>query len=163
MSLAEVARLLDVAPKWVLNTCAALGIPRRYSLKLARRLAVTCAIHEGLGIELAQAFRMAEQGLRAYRGGTAPVTIATGSDVALQIDIARILSTFNIRRSALATSFEPRQRGRRAKRRGPLEAATDWGLDLTLLADNRRKTPEQRVRQLDAMAAFARDVRRVGA
>ena len=39
-------------------------------------------------------------------------------------------------------------------------AAEDYGLDLTLLAANLRRTPAQRLRQLDAMADFRRRARR---
>jgi hypothetical protein len=44
----------------------------------------------------------------------------------------------------------------------PLAAARTYGIDLTLLAANLRRSPEERIRQLDAMLDFARRVRRVG-
>ena len=163
MTLAELAQLLDVDSKCVLNTLTALRRPRRYSLALARRLAVTLAIHKATSVPLVQSFALAERALRSPRSGEAPVTIRTNdSDIGLILDIHRILSSFNVRLSVLRTTFAPRQRGRPAsRRRDPLEAASDWGTDLTLLADNMARTAEQRVRQLDSMAAFARDVQRL--
>lgn len=163
MTLGEFAQLLDVEPKWVLNTMTALRRPRRYTAELAMRLAITLAIHEATGVPLVRAFALAEKALRGYQGGAAPVVTPTiHSDVGLVIDIRRVLSSFNARLSVLRTTFAPRQRGRpSARRRKPLATASDWGIDLTLVADNLRKTPEQRLRQLDSMVAFARGVQRL--
>ncbi len=41
-----------------------------------------------------------------------------------------------------------------------LTAAREYGIDLTLLVANLRRTPEQRLRQLDAMLDFKNRVRR---
>ena len=163
--LAELAFLVDVDGKWVLNTLAALGRPHRYSIALARRLAVTIALQKGSGAPLTIAFSQAEQALRSYQGHDAPVVVPSDDDdVALQVDVHRILSSLNIRLSLLRTNVAPRQRGRpRTRRRDALRVAEKWGIDSSLLADNLEKTVEQRVRQLDAMAAFARQVRRVPA
>lgn len=162
MTLAEFARLLDVDPKWVLNTMSALERPRNYSVGVARCLAVALAIHEGTGSPLTRSFATAVRALRAYPGDGSSVSIATDdADVELLVDIRRILSTFNVRLSVLRASFAPRQRGRpRVRLRDPLQAAAEWGTDLTLVSDNLRKTVEERVRQLDGMAAFARNVHR---
>ncbi len=45
MELAEFARLVNAPAKWVLNALAVLEPGARYSDALARRLAVTRAIH----------------------------------------------------------------------------------------------------------------------
>ncbi len=42
-----------------------------------------------------------------------------------------------------------------------LAAAREYGIDLTLLLANLRRTPEQRLRQLDAMLDFKNRVRRI--
>lgn len=162
MTLAEVAHLTGAPPKWVLNTLAALGRPRRYSEDLARRLAVGRVIHAATGVTLVQSLRMAAQVLGLRRSSAASVIpLAPDSEVTLVVDLHRILSSFNIRYSVLRTTFAPRQRGRpAARRRNRLRAASEWGLDLTLLAGNLAKTPAQRLRQLDAMAAFARRLER---
>lgn len=163
MILAEFAQLLDADPKWVLNTMSALERPRNYSVDVARRLAVARAIHEGTGSPLTRSFAIAERALRAYPRNGSSVRMATDdADVELLVDIHRILSTFNVRLSVLRASFAPRQRGRpRVRLRDPLHAAAEWGTDLTLVSDNMRKTAEERVRQLDGMAAFAGNVRRL--
>jgi hypothetical protein len=114
---------------------------------------------------LIRCFEQAQLVLRSYNGEAAPVLIPTdAAEVELSVDVHRILSSFDVRLSMLKTTYAPRQRGRvPSPRRDPLQAAVDWGTDLTLLADNLGKTVEERVRQLDSMAAFARRVHRVSA
>lgn len=160
MTLAETAYLTGASPKWVLNTMAALGRSRRYSEDLARRMTVARAIHEATGIPLVRSLRTASHLLAGHQNRPAPVTTpGPEREVTLVVDLNRILSSFNIRSSVLRTTFAPRQRGRPAvRRRNALEAASEWGVDLTLLTGNLAQTPEQRLRQLDAMAAFARHV-----
>jgi hypothetical protein len=66
--------------------------------------------------------------------------------------------------SALRTLLHGPQRGRpRRRRTAPLKTAADWGVDLSLLKENLTRTPEERLRQLDGMAAFALNVRRASA
>jgi hypothetical protein len=159
VNLAEFARLVDAEPKWVLNVLTAIGKRPRYSLDLARKLTVTRAVARATGVPIVHAFRLAEGALREDR--SAPVTIPPEAEASVLIDLPRILSSFNIRLSALRTTFAPRQRGRRrARQRDPLRTASEYGVDLTLLADNARRTPEERLRQLDAMADFASRVKR---
>ena len=164
MTLSEFAALLDAEPKWVLNTT--LGSidhrPHRYSLDLARRLTITRVIHTVTSIPLMCAFDLAQRGLDAFaQGSVAVVELVYSGEVGLTLDIGRILSSFSVRLSVLHTIYEPRQLGRPpATRRDKLKAAADWGIDLSLLADNLRKTVEQRVRQLDGMARFASSVAR---
>lgn len=162
MTLAELAYLVGVEPKWVLNTMAALDRAPRYSLAVARRLAVARAIVEETGTSVMRALDLADQALRAGSDGTSPVVVPVEPrEVAVWIDIGRVLSAFHVRLSLLRTTLAPRQRGRPPKRRNPLQIASEWGIDLTLLADNARKSKEQRLRQLDAMVTFAREARRV--
>jgi hypothetical protein len=123
---------------------------------------VTRAIHEAAGVPVARSFALAKQALALFHDGDEPVVLRTGdSTIGVVVDVRRILSSFNVRLSALRTTFAPQQRGRPASRRAnPLQAAADWGTDLTLVADNMAKTSEERLRQLDAMGAFARNVKR---
>jgi hypothetical protein len=166
MTLAAFARLVGTTPKWVLNTLSTLGRRPRYSVDLARRLAVTREIHDGLGVPLSLALALAQQALRVSPAAGSPVTLYAQPDssVALTIDLYRLLSTFNVRLAELRESYAPPALGRpRTRSFDPLAAATEWGLDLSLIRDNMRKTPHQRLRQLDAMHAFAKNVRRASA
>jgi hypothetical protein len=163
MTLAELAFLVAVEPKWVLNTLSALERSPRYSMALARRLAITHAIVEATSASVPRAFDLAGQALRRSRADEPLVVSGLRDDVGVWIDLPRILSSFNVRLSLLRTTVAPRQRGRPPRRRNPLKVASAWGIDLTLLADNARKSKEQRLRQLDAMVRFASEARRVAA
>lgn len=163
MTLAAFARLLDASPKWVLNTLRALGLAPRYTLARAQRFTVMRAVHDGAGMPLPAAYAMAGRALRSWRGDTACVTlsITAHEDVALTLDVYRLLSSVNVRLADVRESYAPMVRGRpRVTRVSAIDAATAWGLDLSLVRDNLRKTPLERLRQLDAMRAFAMNVER---
>jgi hypothetical protein len=162
MTLADVAGLLDAEPKWVLNTLALVGRRRgRYTMTLTRRLAVARAVQVATGMPVGRAFDLAARALRRA-AESAPVTLDTGEPhVSITIDLPRLLSSLSIRSALRRTTIAPRQRGRPPrKRRDPVTAAREWGLDTSLLADNLRKSPQERLRELDAMMAFARTVQR---
>jgi hypothetical protein len=158
MTLAEFAFLLDADPKWVQNAAAALGGSLRYTLPTARRLAVARALAQTADMPLPRAYALTGKALRKAGGSRAPVQVSDDADpVALTIDVFRILVAVSVGLSRLRTMYVPRQRGRPATpRRDPIRAAEDYGLDLSLLAANLRRTPAQRLRQPDAMAEFRR-------
>ena len=163
MTLAAFARLLGASPKWVLNTLRALGLAPRYTLARAQRLTIMRAVHEGAGMPLPAAYAMAGRALRSWRGETACITLPTtaSDDVSLTLDVYRLLSSVNVRLADVRESYAPMVRGRpRATRVSALDAATAWGLDLSLVRDNLRRTPHERLRQLDAMRAFTMNVQR---
>lgn len=162
MTLAEVAHLAGVEPKWVLNAMATLGRAPRYSVTLARRLALTHAVVKATSMPLSRALQTADEALRAASTAKSPVIVPRNARVvAVWVDLPRILSIFSVRLSLLRTTLAPRQRGRPPARRNSLKVAQEWGIDLTLLADNARKSKEQRLRQLDAMVRFAAEAQRV--
>ncbi|MGH7664248.1 MAG: hypothetical protein ACRENI_08145 [Gemmatimonadaceae bacterium] len=162
MTLGELSCLLNVGPKWILNASAALDAPLPYTLPAAKRLAVARALHESLGMPMPRAYEMAADVLRRYAGGRKPVPLPGGDTaVSAAVDVYRILAGVNVGLSRLRSGYAPRRRGRAAAARGDaLLVAADYGLDLTLLASNLGREPAERLRQLDAMAAFRRRVRR---
>ena len=163
MTLSAFARLLGTSPKWVLNTLRALGLKPRYTLELAQRLTIARAVHEGAGMALPAAYALARQALETWSGAAECVTLSlsTSDDVSLTLDMYRLLSSLHVRLADLRETYAPMVRGRpRTKPSNPLDTATAWGLDLSLLRDNLQKTPLERIRQLDAMRAFAANVRR---
>jgi hypothetical protein len=162
MTLAEFAYLLDVDPKWVQNAAATLGGSLRYTLRTAQKLAVARALTESAGMPLPRAWALAGEALRKFGGSNelVPVT-ADGDPVVVTVDVYRIVAAVTVGLSRLGTMYAPRQRGRPAKaRRDPIRAAEEYGVDLTLLAANLRRTPAERLRQLDAMADFRRRAHR---
>jgi hypothetical protein len=107
---------------------------------------------------------LASAALNRYGGDDVPVTLAPhDSDaVVVRIDVGRLLSEVNVRHSQLNSMYAPRQRGRRRRRQDPIKEATALGLDVSLMQANLSRTVTQRLRQLDAMGAFRRNVRRSG-
>ncbi len=170
MTLGEFAYLLDVPPKWIQNVAATLGGSLRYSLTTAPRLAVARALAEALGVPMPRAYAIAADVLRRYDGSREPVPllgaepVGTGGPagpVLVTVDVYRILAAVNTGLARLRTMYAPRRRGRPASApRDPIRVATDYGLDPTLLAANLRRTPAERLRQLDAMVDFRRRARR---
>lgn len=168
LTLAEVAYLADAPPKWVLNTSAALRLHGPYTLALARRLYVVRLLQRATGCSLERAKALAGRLLQGGDASNHPAVASVALDdqgtLCMQLDVARLHSTFAARRSALHTTVAPRVRGRPTTREHePLEAARAWGLDLSLLASNLRRTAAERLRQLDAMADFRRRVTRANA
>ena len=166
-SLAELAYLADAPPKWVLNTCAAVAPGEAYSLELGRRLYAARGLQRALDLSIASAYALAGEVGRAIEAGVAtftPPPHAAAPFLALQFDLVLLASSFAVRRAALRTTIAPRARGRPSRASSsPLAAAEAWGLDVSLLRANLRRTPAERLRQLDAMVDFRRRVRRVAA
>jgi hypothetical protein len=165
LTLAEVAYLADAPPKWVLNTCAALGAGATYTLSVANRLQLVRLLQSTVGCSVERANALAERVLQEENdsdgNGMVSVALDDGGMLRMQLDLARLNSTFAARRSALHTTVAPRVRGRpRTRAQAPLDVAREWGLDLSLLSSNLRRTQTERLRQLDAMADFRRRVRR---
>lgn len=163
MTLAQFAFLAGADPKWVLNVAAVIQWRRRYSLPMARRLAITHAITEASRIPIPTAYDLAGRALRAPAPCDGVLTIAADANdlVSLRVDIFRILAAVSARQARLATSYQAARRGRRpSRRRDPVRAAAEYGLDVSLLRENIRRTPEERLRQLDAMLGFRANVRR---
>ena len=163
MVLAEFVRLIDASPRWVLNALPSLPSTSRYTEAFARRLIVSRAIQTALGTPLSDAFALAQRALRAWDGSATAVTLRVHEtdDVALTVDVYRLMASYYVRLAELRQSYAPRVRGRPRRRAVNAEArAIDWGLDLSLIRDNLRKSPAERLRQLDAMRAFAAGVRR---
>ncbi len=166
MTLAAFALLVDAAPKWILNASAVLHDAFRYSIPHAQRLAAARALQEGASMPLPRAWSLAGEAIPQYTRDRAPVTLTADPDatVSVTLDVHRILAAVSARLSRLRTMHSPRRRGRRSRaHRNPLRAAVEYGVDLSLLEANLRRTPAERLRQLDAMVAFSRSVRRTAA
>ena len=164
MTLTQFAHLVGVDAKWVLNAAAALGLRRPYSLELAREMTMARVIHDDLGVPIGRAMAFSRDALRQFNGERSPVSVTTGrdGDVALTVDVYRALASLYVRLANVRTSYEQRARGRPVTRhRDPIEHAREWGIDVSLLQHNLALTQEQRIRQLDSMAAFSRDVQRL--
>jgi hypothetical protein len=163
MTLGEFAYVIDAEPKWVQNAASALGAPFPHTLPTARRLLIARAVSDETGMPLARAYRVAKEALHRYDGSVRPVRIA-GDDgsVAVSIDVYRLLASLSAGMSRLAMLYAPKQRGRPRRPKDPVRTARAYGVDITLLDANLRRSPAERLRMLDAMVQFQRRVRRVG-
>ena len=163
MTLADFAVLVDASPKWVLNTRAVLGPGIRYTVAVAERLSLVRTLNRDLAISLPRAWALAGEALARTPDPSGLVNFVAGDGTAnLTIDIDRLCSAISTRRSLLTTMPPGRRVGRKPKRRSnPLTAARRYGLDVTLLQANLSRHPAERLRQLDAMAAFRSRVRRM--
>ena len=164
MTLAEFALLVDATPKWVLNTRAVLGSSVRYSVAIAERLALVRLLNRDLSIPLPRAWELAGAALTHTSGPSGMFELVAGDGtVTLAIAVHRIRAAIATRRSQLATMPPRLQAGRKPKRPpNSLMAARRYGLDLSLLRANVARRPDERLRQLDAMASFRSRVRRKG-
>ena len=162
MTLTDFALLVDAPPKWVLNTRAILGPGVRYTVPIAERLALVRVLNRDLGIALPRAWSLAGAALLRPVGQSNVVSVVAGDGlVTLEIDVHRLQAALATRRSQLATMHEPRRAGRKPSRSSnPVFAAQRHGLDVSLLQANLKRSPSERLRQLDAMASFSSRVRR---
>lgn len=162
MTLGAFASLVGADPKWIQNAAAALEGRLAFTPTQARRLAIARALAESTGMPLLQAWEAAAEALSKFAGGREPVSIVLSDPaIGITVDVYRLLARFAARLSWLRTEYQPRRRGRPGRRRDPVVAAKEYGLDPSLLRYNLGRSPAERLRQLDAMNTFRRRVRRV--
>lgn len=164
MRRAQFAEAIGISEKWVHNAAAALGRSLPYTISWARRMTVARAIQAAVPVSLPAADRLAATTLAKAADQTEIVTCASVGGVSVTVDLAHILSAFAIR-LACAEQREPRRPGRPARtgaatRPGARERATAYGIDLSLVDDNLRRTPEERLHALDRNAALIGALRR---
>lgn len=105
---------------------------------------------------------MAGEVLRTTPGPSGLVDLpAEDGIVKLSVDVQRLRAAIATRRSLLVTMPSRRRAGRKPKRQAnPVTVASRYGLDVTLLQANLGRGHAERLRQLDGMAAFSKNVRR---
>ena len=162
MVLGDFSLLVDAPPKWVLNTRAILGLGMRYSIAVAERLALVRVLNRDLSVPLPKAWELAGSAL--LQGASDTVEFAAGDGtVTVVVDLYRLRAAVAVRRAELAIMSPRRRAGRKPGRSSdPLAAAEHYGLDIGLLKANLARQPDERLRQLDAMASFRSRVRRKG-
>ena len=161
MTLAEFRLLVGAPAKWVLNARALLGSGMRYSVAAAERLALTRLLNSDLGIPLPLAWTMAGSVLAGPAAPGSARLIGSDGILEVTIDVERLRSAIATRRAELVNLPPRRRAGRKPGRpSNPVAAAREYGFDVTLLEANLKRTPLQRLRQLDGMMAFSRSVRR---
>lgn len=160
MTLGQFAIAVGAPKRWVQNACAALGLPRRYTEGLARRLAFAKLLKDACRTPLVRAYPLAAAALAAWPGRRTWVHHAPDGVVTVAVDLERFLSDCVTRLSLARCFYAERQRGRATKRRRRGVAWAKWyGVDVTLLHSSLRQTPAQRFQRLEDAAQFFRSVR----
>lgn len=126
-------------------------------MPLARRLAFAHAVKQACGMPLRRAFPLALEALARWPAHKTWELRDPDGTVGLEIDLERFLSDYAVRLSLSRTFYAEKRRGRPRKRklRG-LALAKCWGVDVTLLEESLKRTPEERLRTLERAAEFFR-------
>jgi hypothetical protein len=161
LSPSEFAYLIGVNPKWVHNAALRLKRPIRFSVKEAIRLSLARRVHDEFGIPLPRAVQLANDALHESVEGSFVVE-SSDAFMRLSIDMTRFLIAFNARLSWMRSQAPIPDRGRKP---GPihgdaLTVARTYGLDISLIQANLRRSPAERLRALDENMDFVRKVQR---
>ena len=158
MTLTQFAIATGADPKWVKNALSALHLPGAYSEQAACRLGLARVIHTSSGLPLKRAYELAT-GVLSSPVGVSVISEASDASVQVTVDVERYLSTFRLRMAA-ARRYQERGRGRRGKAPAdPIAFAREYGIDISLLESNLRRTPEERLRTASANSDFIRSFR----
>lgn len=162
MTLGQFALAVGASKRWVLNALAVLGRRPPYTVQLARRLSLARLMKQAFGVPLRRAFDLAGPATASADPAARWRREPSDGCLALEIDLARFHSDFAARLSLALSHYAARRRGRPAKRRGSaVGRAEAYGIDVSLLRSNLRKTPAERLQRLDEDLAFLKSLRLV--
>ena len=141
---------VGASPQWIRNASSILGRELTRTPDEAARLGLARQIHEELGITLERAWKIAG---RALARDTEAAFRNPDGVVRLVIDVDRYRSDFAARLSRARTQYEPGRRGRRRRIEGgsAVERARRYGLDVSLLDERLRRSPAERLNDMDEM------------
>jgi hypothetical protein len=160
MTLGQFSTAVGASKRWVQNAFQALGLPAAYTEPLARRLAFAKAVKEACRMPLRRAFPLAEEALARWPGHTTWELREADGAVRVVIDLERFLSDYAVRLSLSRTWYAEKRRGRPRKRRLRGIALARWyGVDISLLRESLKRTPEERLRTLDRAVEELRSMR----
>ncbi|MDH4046008.1 MAG: hypothetical protein OEW06_16295 [Gemmatimonadota bacterium] len=155
MTLGQFATAVGAPKRWVQNAFQALGLPAVYTEPLARRLAFAKAVKEACGMPLRRAFPLADAALARWPAHKTWELREPDGAVRVVIDLERFLSDYAVRLSLSRTFYAEKRRGRPRKRTLRGIAWAEWyGVDISLLVESLKRTPEERLRQLDEVREF---------
>lgn len=155
MTLGAFSRAVGASPRWVQNAFQALDLKPAYTELLARQLALARLLKETCGLPLRRGFPLATDALREWPSSriwevTEPMR-ATG----IVVDLEQFLTDFAARLSLARCWYAEKRRGRpRKTRRRGLALASWYGVDSTLLRENLKRTPAERLDRLEQAATF---------
>jgi hypothetical protein len=163
MTLGQFAIVVGAPRRWIQNSMAVLGLPVRYTLVVAKRLALARVLNAACGMPLVEAYPLAGKALSAWPESNVWELAGEEGVAVLSVDLERFLSNVNVRLSLARTRYAERKRGRsRKRRRRGIAAAREYGIDIGLLEESLKLTPEQRLRRLEDTLEFLESVKVVG-
>jgi hypothetical protein len=155
MTLGQFAVAVGAPKRWVQNAFQALALPPVYTEPLARRLAFARAVKQACGMPLRRAFPLAEEALACWPARKTWELRDPDGSVRVVLDLERFLSDDAVRLSLSRTYYAEKRRGRPRKRKLRGIALAKWyGVDLTLLVESLKRTPEERLKQMDDLREF---------
>jgi hypothetical protein len=150
-----------VDAKWIHNAALRLRRPVRHSVKEAIRLTLAHQLHELLALPLSRAADIATDAM--HEDMDVPFVVASpDSAIELRVDMTRFLTTFNARLAWMRTQATLPERGRPPQplRGDPLILAREYGIDLSLVQANLRRSVAERLDALDKNVEFIQQARR---
>ncbi len=161
MKLGEYAVAVGASKRWVQNARAALGERGPYTEPGARRLAFAKLVKETCAMPLRRAYPLAGAALASWPAQRSWSYRPGDGAVSVTVDLERFLSDYAARLSLSRSYYAERRRGRPRKRRG-VALAKWYGVDVTLLEESLKLTPEQRLTGLDEALTFFKAIRFTG-
>lgn len=162
MRLGHFATIVGAQPRWVQNAFQVLDFEPEYDEERAKVLGLARQLHEALRIPLVTAYPLAQEALTAWPDMKVWRWEDDAGIVTLEVDLERYLSTYAARLSLSRTWYAEKKRGRPPKRpEDPIEAARQYGIDISLLQEQLRRSPAERLRTLDEAIDFVQSVRLV--
>ena len=163
MTRSQFAAAVLADEKWVENAGRLLERKLRYTPAEALWLGLVRLLSQDVGLTLFRAAQLADEALnqRSEQRWTVLGQKEDGS-AGVSIDIARFYSTYSAALSAALDIGGPRRRGRRSGARGKkgaVERATRYGVDVDLLREGLRLSARERLERLDENAAFINAIR----
>lgn len=159
MTLGQFAVAVGATPRWVLNALSRLGVRRRYSEPLARRLALARFLAEGTSMPLVDSWRLAEEILTGTELTDTWRRESLGG-VTLTVEMPRFCTNYGANFALAINKYGERLRGRRnRKRKSAIQRAKEYGVDVTLIDSALRRTPEERLRMVSENMEFLSQIR----
>jgi hypothetical protein len=156
-----IAARADV--KWILNSSVLLDRRVRHTPADSRWWGLVRLLTEWLALPLQAAAEAATRSLGA-KNDAVRTTVKTdpSQSASLVIDLLRYESIFLGNLSRALVQETPRRRGRPSRVRsgaGAVSAASQYGVDLSLIQAALARTPAQRLEMLEANARFLREIK----
>ena len=163
MTLGQFSTVVGATPKWVQNARAVLKLRGRYDTDGAKRLGLAQLLAEATGMPLKRAHAAAAEALAAWPASREWVREHPDGSVRVVVNLEYYLSGFASRLSLSRSYYAERQRGRRPKRvRDAIAAARAYGVDISLLEESLKRTPEERLKRMDEALEFFKSARVIG-